>query len=112
MITAICQECDTQFDYELKPGFPRKYCPDCSAKKKQAYDDMQKPEVIKPGKPVEKIRMATINDVQPKVNGQLAMYVSYAKDIFCDLVQKDFTNLDKLMTTATDLVKQAQAELS
>ncbi len=38
MITAICQECGKQFEYELKPGFPRKYCPECSAKKKAEYE--------------------------------------------------------------------------
>ncbi len=41
MITAICQECGKQFDYELKPGFPRKYCPECSAKKKAEYEGKQ-----------------------------------------------------------------------
>ena len=37
MITAICQECNKQFDYNLKPGYPRKYCPECSAKKKAEF---------------------------------------------------------------------------
>ena len=41
MITAICQECNNQFEYELKPGFPRKYCPECSAKKKEEYANKQ-----------------------------------------------------------------------
>ena len=48
MITAICQSCDKQFDYELKPGFPRKYCPECSARKKAEYEAKpQQPEVPK-----------------------------------------------------------------
>jgi len=49
MITAICQECGKQFDYDLKPGYPRKYCPECSAAKKQAYEDNKPVEVVKPG---------------------------------------------------------------
>jgi len=39
MITTICQECSIHFDYDLKPGFPRKYCTECSAKKKAAYEN-------------------------------------------------------------------------
>ncbi len=52
MITAICQECDKQFEYDLKPGFPRKYCLECSAIKKAQFAGKQpeeKPEVVKPG---------------------------------------------------------------
>ncbi len=47
MITAICQECNKQFEYELKPGFPRKYCPECSAIKKASF-------AAKEAMPVEK----------------------------------------------------------
>ncbi len=36
-ITAICQECGKQFEYVLKPGFPRKYCFECSEEKKASY---------------------------------------------------------------------------
>lgn len=52
MITAICQECNKQFEYELKPGFPRKYCPACSASKKAAYEATQGEapvDTVKPG---------------------------------------------------------------
>jgi len=36
-ITAICQECNEQFEYVLKPGYPRKYCFKCSEAKKASY---------------------------------------------------------------------------
>ena len=36
-INAICQECDKQFEYNLKPGYPRKYCVECSEIKKATY---------------------------------------------------------------------------
>jgi len=51
-ITAICQECGKQFEYILKPGFPRKYCFECSAAKKASYE-AQAPEVpvVRPGEP-------------------------------------------------------------
>ena len=42
MIHAVCAECGIEFDYDLKPGFPRKYCPDCSAKKKESFNALQK----------------------------------------------------------------------
>lgn len=54
MITAICQECGKTFEYELKPGFPRKYCDECAVKKKAEYKARQinapvvKPEGAKP----------------------------------------------------------------
>jgi len=49
-ITAICQECGKQFDYVLKPGFPRKYCVECSAIKKAQFANKDKAvEVVKPG---------------------------------------------------------------
>jgi len=38
-VTAICQECNKQFDYDLKPGFPRKYCFACSKIRKAAYEN-------------------------------------------------------------------------
>ena len=43
---AVCAECKKEFDYELKPGFPRKYCPECSAIKKAEFE--KNPNVIKP----------------------------------------------------------------
>ena len=53
MITAICQECKKQFEYDLKPGYPRKYCPECSAIKKASYENKQPLEVpvVRPGEP-------------------------------------------------------------
>jgi len=38
-INAICQECGKQFEYNLKPGFPRKYCFECSEIKKALFAD-------------------------------------------------------------------------
>ena len=45
-ITTICQECQKQFEYDLKPGFPRKYCFKCSEAKKASFNSVQKPEDI------------------------------------------------------------------
>ena len=36
-----CEECGQDFTYEMKPGFPRKYCPNCSAIKKASYNAKQ-----------------------------------------------------------------------
>lgn len=35
---AVCAECKKEFDYVLKSGFPRKYCDECSAKKKAEWE--------------------------------------------------------------------------
>lgn len=48
MITAICQECGKQFDYDLKPGYPRKYCPECSARKKALFEKKSPQSAPKP----------------------------------------------------------------
>ena len=105
-VHSVCAECGKEFDYILRPGYPRKYCPVCSAKKKQEYEDMQKPEVVRPGEAKKEAPVVP--------NGQLAMYVSYAKDIFCALIDKEPDKMDSVtvMEIATDLVKQAQKELS
>ena len=45
MENKICEACNKEFQYELKPGFPRKYCPECSAAKKAEYENKTvKPE--------------------------------------------------------------------
>ena len=36
--TSICQACGEQYSYVMRPGFPRKYCPSCSAIKKASYE--------------------------------------------------------------------------
>ena len=38
MQKGICQECQKEYDYEYNPKFPRKYCPECSAKKKAEFE--------------------------------------------------------------------------
>ena len=43
MTHAICQECKEEFDYELKVGYPRKYCFDCSAAKAASFKAKETP---------------------------------------------------------------------
>ena len=144
-INAICQDCNAAFRYVLKPGYPRKYCPKCSAEHQAAFaakqtpEDMQNPEtfpVVKPGQPMqvgatieEQIVRKAWNPTGKPIdnqtfkkapvsapNGQLPMYVSYAKDIFCAIIEKVPANMEVndtkgAMTEATELVKQAMQEL-
>ena len=60
-ITAICQECQKQFAYVLKPGFPRKYCIECSAVKKAQFENKSLDESIPV--PVERPGDTTSNKV-------------------------------------------------
>jgi hypothetical protein len=108
-ITAICQECDEQFDYILKKGFPRKYCYKCSAEKKAAYESEHAPK--QPEAPVQIVKPGVTP--QSKGNAHSAMYVSYAKDIFVALINKyETVNAmgisTPIMEEAIDLVKQAK----
>jgi len=38
MENKICEQCNKEFQYELKPGYPRKYCLECSAKRKAEFE--------------------------------------------------------------------------
>ncbi len=33
----ICVECKNEYKYDYNPKYPRKYCPECSAKKKAEF---------------------------------------------------------------------------
>ena len=59
----------------------------------------------------ESVETVKIGDAPKIKNGTLSMYVSYAKDIFCAMVDKE-KNIPDQMKLATDLVKQAMNELS
>ena len=63
MAVVTCAECGTQEKYDLKPGFPRKYCSKCSAAKKAAYEGGQ---VVKS---VEKQSIPEVPVSQPKAKG-------------------------------------------
>ena len=39
----LCAMCGRQEEYDMKPGFPRKYCTTCSAIKKAEYDNKSNP---------------------------------------------------------------------
>ena len=106
-IHAVCQECGNEFDYVLRPGYPRKYCDECKVKKKQEFEDRQPVEIIKPGKPMDNETFKKAPVVAS--NGHLAMYVSYAKDIFCAYVS---SGQMVTMEACVAKVKQAMQELS
>ena len=36
--TINCAECNVEFTFEENPKYPRKYCLNCSAKKKASYE--------------------------------------------------------------------------
>ena len=38
IVNKQCEACGVGFQYDEKPGYPRKYCPNCSAKKKAEYE--------------------------------------------------------------------------
>lgn len=102
IVNKKCAECGKEFEYDEKPGYPRKYCFSCGAAKKASFagkQDINVP-VVKPGE------VKTIAESGDKfVNPHATMYVSYAKDIFLGL--KDFDPKER-METAIRLVKQAK----
>ncbi len=92
-VTAICQECDKQFEYDLKPGFPRKYCVECGEIKKASFAERQQPKEETEEFPIERPGEAAKTQPQAPEKGKNAsFYISYAKDIFCNLVNSDNVN--------------------
>jgi len=110
IVNKKCLECGKDFEYDEKPGFPRKYCFSCGAAKKAQFatnkgtwdGDKLVPPVVRPGEPVK-----------PTIpNRNTTMYVSYAKDLFCAILEKG-TLADRedgrlAMQLAIELVKQAK----
>ena len=59
METKNCENCGKEFTYEPNPKYPRKYCDECSAFKKQQWNAKnpkgeQPVPVVKPGESVPK----------------------------------------------------------
>ncbi len=89
----ICQECNAQFDYVLNPKYPRKYCFECSDKKKAEYEGFPSPKPLGTSQvasqvaegigvvpePIDKIVVAA---VEPKVRNR-----SHTELIALDLVK-------------------------
>ena len=110
----ICEECKQEYEYEYNSKYPRKYCPECSAKKKAEYEGRQEPDVpvVKPG--VNPVADGTWGGGVPPLPGKHAtIYVPYAKDIFCGLlglyIKSDKPiDMNRTMDMAIELVKQAR----
>ncbi len=123
----ICLECGKEYEYEYNPKFPRKYCPDCSAAKKQAFEDNQPVPVVKPGftgmgqseKPGTPTNKEILAMSKPKAtngNPYAKDPVGLAVEIFCALINKETAREEikphPFMDIAIELVKQAQEAFS
>ena len=55
--TITCAECNTNYTYDEKPGYPRKYCANCSAKKQNAWEQSGEPKetVVIPAMPIPQV---------------------------------------------------------
>lgn len=105
-ITAICQECGKQFEYVLKPGFPRKYCFECSELKRATYEAKQPKDEDNidhvPQKPGE-VRKSVKGSAYEKDP------VGLAVELWCAMRENNNETDDKdLMSKCIELVKQAK----
>lgn len=124
-ITAICQECNKQFEYNLKKGFPRKYCFECSEIKKTSYENAQIPDsVLNKSEKEAEDKVITRSESVPYFNENMIMAAtkggngkSYPKDpvglaveIFVSLmgIVPSMETEIKTMERSIKLVKQAQ----
>tara|TARA_Y100000310_G_scaffold280361_1_gene300049 strand:+ start:3583 stop:3951 length:369 start_codon:yes stop_codon:yes gene_type:complete len=62
----VCQECSKEYEYEYNPKYPRKYCPECSAAKKAAFNDMQDPKVYPVERPYDNATKP--REIKPKTD--------------------------------------------
>ena len=100
----ICAECGNEYEYEYNPKFPRKYCFECSAKKKAEFAGSA-PEPV--NAPVMKIPAdGKVGVGTPIKKDGTTFYTSYAKDIFLGLDEN--IPVIKKMKLAIGLVKQAR----
>lgn len=70
----ICELCNKEFEYDLKVGFPRKYCPACSKIKKAEYNAKQT-EVINTTAITTNPNLMSIKDVH--ITAQTMMKCNY-----------------------------------
>jgi len=84
--TVICAECGKSEDYDMKPGYPRKYCVACSAAKKAEYDN-------KTSYPVEKVQSPENQNIEHMKAGAS---------------QRDLTSRDAIIV-AQVILKEASA---
>ena len=110
----ICEECKVEYEYDYNPKFPRKYCPECSAKKKQEYLDKnpvnegwERPVDKDSGQPINdfgdtkpevvRLGLTTIEEIQAKSKAERFTHnpkrgqfdkdpVGLAVDIFCAIL--------------------------
>lgn len=145
-INAQCAECGKVYQYVPKEGFPRKYCFECSAEKKasfgmkdeamkhakkvdnEVYKTLTAKEEFPASKEEELMNIPVVKITDPKEAGEMykrslpkqhtTMYVSYAKDIFCAMINNEktgnmiLTDFEVRMGEAIELVKQAQKAFS
>jgi len=110
----ICEECGIEYEYEYNPKYPRKYCLECSAAKKQAYEDNKPVPVERPGENKGGAD-ATWGKAVPKTNS-LKPYekdpVGLSMDGFCVMFERiapaQAPSPKEIMDIAINLVKQAR----
>jgi len=105
--TITCADCNAQYTYNETPGYPRKYCEVCSAKRKADFTAKTPgyiPPIANKG-----VAQAVAKNVEDKFT---TMYVSYCKDVFnaicSDHKGADANSLINNMTLSIDLIKQAR----
>jgi len=71
IVNKKCADCGKDFEYDEKPGFPRKYCFSCGAKRKASFESKQDvPQysgnvpVVRPGEPVKTNSSVSSNKIK------------------------------------------------
>ena len=125
IVNKKCLDCGKDFEYDEKPGYPRKYCFSCSAERKKSYTAKKGNVALSEtyGNPKTPLNVPLVKVGEKSLptpmgkSTHTTMYVSYAKDIFCALISKE-ADLPRItedigknkMRQAIELVKQARGE--
>lgn len=113
--TINCAECNASYTYNEKAGYPRKYCANCSQKKKASFTGQNIDPKIKElaelpygaDPPKDKPKTRTAEDITLGEDTKMAV------NIYCTMVPSgnvDF-NMKDLMRESIFLVKQAKEGL-
>lgn len=114
--TINCAECNVEYSYDEKAGYPRKYCANCSQKKKDSFkgnaiEDMTIPTGSVPTLGEGLIKPRTTRTAEEITCGE---DMKLAKDIFVAGLEYNKNNPQddgELMAKAIKLVKQAKEGL-
>ena len=87
-VVQVCQECKKAYEHEHNPEFPRKYCPPCSAAKKESFKDRGKQSMPTQQAPKQEFHLSPEQVRTNALNAVIETRMTYSEDEFWKAVEK------------------------